>query len=286
MTHTHTNTTRRRGAAMMELVLVLPLILVVLALLFYLGRLETRTQRTQVMVRYEAWRAAAGAPGPNRDEPRGNLTLDRTFHTGGASRIEGTDFGDSYFESGGSLDAFDEFVRGGEQYSEYAGTMNEAFAWVPGRVGSDARNSNSVNRAFNVWHEDAVADWARVASVWSNEENMARTNPGEDAIHRRHYRTAGDWSHTENWRASAHRWQRVGGSGEIHTLRAMRDSFYLDFDGSLDGVDGETSTEYNGRNVQIPGDNLAGQVRKMYLQPVGYRGPDLGVSNDEDADPI
>lgn len=284
MTHT-TGNRNRHGVAMMELVLVLPLILIILALLFYLGRMETRVQRTQVMVRYEAWRAAAGAPGPYRDQPRGNPTLDRTFHSGAASSVDGAAWDSDNFETGGSLNAFEEFVAGGEQYSEYAGALNEAYAWVPGRVGSDARGSNSVNRAFNVSHADAVGDWARIAGAWSNENNMARTNPGEQAIHRRHYRTAGDWSHTENWRASAHRWQRVGGIGELNTLRAIRDTFYPDFDGSLDGVDGQTNAEYSGRNVQVPGGNLAGQIREMYLQPVGYRGPDLGVSVDEDADP-
>ena len=126
-----TSRRRRRGTAMIEAVIVLPFIFFTLALVVYFGFQIERLQRATVVDRYESWRGAARAEGPQASTLNGRRTreLSETFFAGDTPAellIEGRDFfprephtewrnlvADEHAQAGTLADAyFDGFPRG------------------------------------------------------------------------------------------------------------------------------------------------------------------------------
>jgi hypothetical protein len=261
---------RRRGAVMAEFVLIIPLIVMLLALLLYLGRLVVRVHHASVMARYEVWRQVNDAPGPHSEGPAGEVSSDQqvllneTFFGGKASQIV-----QSHNNGGFPSEPYQQLIDTAGQFSPDARTLADTLIY---HSGGDYRGSSGHREGFATKYDNTVARWEGILSVGSRNVE----NPELSSLIRRHSRIGTDWPYTIDFRASADEWVDTQGT-DPHPLRARRDAFWLDFDQGLDSVDGSQSSEYHDSDSQHTGDNLAALVRRLYLQPPGYRGPKLEI---------
>jgi hypothetical protein len=251
---------------MSEMVMVAPILLLVLVLLFYFGALMPRTQRASMMARYETWRdAEVDAPGPASGVPGDHAQLNETFFEGYARSIE-IPLNDGYFPD----DAPDTFVALADDAPGGAGRLADAWVRLPG---GSPRQTPGRRELFEVLHGADLAMWDRL--IGEGGDDIDTVNPERTPLVRAHVRIAGDWSYTEDWRAAADGWPRLGDT-HPHHLRALRDAFLEDFDRELDEIDGDTAPEYaaepSGAEVWTDR-SLAGLIRGLYLRAHPYIGP-------------
>ncbi|MCE9592516.1 MAG: hypothetical protein K8S99_18570 [Planctomycetes bacterium] len=290
---THHRTPHRRGAVMSEMVLVLPLILLILALLIFFGYGMVRVQHSQVMDRYEAWRAAShtlyNEPGgssltvsrpPNADDTNAHQLLNETFFANNASSIT--------HSVGNSLsgDATEELISRTSGFSADAGNVARAvYNSLP-----DGRTDE-----FHVTHANTV----RALEMLNNDISHAHT------------RTAHDWLFNNGWVESFYRWnnlpplyanqmqqiddhvlllQRQVGM-TVQTVRNInveavveRDEGYVTWTRNgpiaspLNGVSEELYSDMDQglESLSGQGNGLAGAIRAMYLNNPAYVGPFMG----------
>lgn len=301
----------QRGAVMMEFTLLLPLFLVFLGLIFYMGMTMTRAGRASQAARYETWRdvawryldwhdvnwnaRTASTPkwpeyfdtGPSYDAgPGGEELMNREFYNGRTSFFDRTQR-DTYFPP----ELFDEMIRvAGEKNPDgMATTMMSSFLYKPS---GEPRFSRGERQVFEAAHADSLDLWQRIGRVMGGNGTDDRN--AEMAVRRGHIRIADEWRFIHDWTASHPMWSTFGSiiPGEVrqnsdkladphrtmHQMRAVRDAFFMDFDADIDAIDGENNDEYTdvAGGPQVPGDNLSGVIRGLYLNPPGYRGPIVG----------
>lgn len=259
------NRHRSLGAVMSEFVMVLPFLVVVLLLTIYFGDLVTKAQRTEVMTRYEAWREVQNAPGPSSNVGTAHTQLNQTFQRDKADEI-GNPVSDNYFPE----DAYDELIYNASDAGDLAGDYANALIYRPGQ---NHRFSRGRREMFTAQFDDLVNRWQRSGS--------SGDNPNDAPMRRTHVRIGTSWSFSNDWRAGAPDYPDVGG-GDPHHLRALRDTFFMNFDADLDAIDRSTSPEYNDdpNGPDNPGDTLAGTIREIYLSRIGYRGPTVNRWQD------
>ena len=230
--------TTRSGTAMGEMVLVLPLLFVILALLLYFGRGVVRVQHAQVMDRYEAWRQAAGAPGPAVGT--GNDELNQLFFGSSAASINYD--GSGWFPSQAADDLVDAAV------DRQAPNEYRVSQLVRAAI-SQSDNGRTVG--FATRHSNTVPLLGRFAGP----------------IRHGHTRIGHDWAHVNGWSVTTQsggglsgtsQWNRAGPYGP-NILAPVRDIHYPTFDADLAAI----------------GNPLAEAIRGIYLSRPGYGGPDV-----------
>ena len=234
----------RAGTAMGEMMLVLPLLMVILALLVYFGRGVVRVQHAQVMDRYEAWRQAAGAPGPGVQSASDNPQLNQLFFGANAAAIEHD--GSGYFPN----QATDQLIAA--VAARNAPTEYQLPELVTAIISQNPRGRTDT---FTTRHDTGVPLWQRFSRPTRH----------------RHTRIGHDWAHVNGWAAPGSGpgsgpvtpgldglsgWHRTGPYGP-NVLPPIRDVFFPSFDANL-------------ANVANP---LAGAIRDLYLSRPGYGGP-------------
>ena len=157
--------------------------------------------------------------------------------------------------------------------SSDAGALADAYIF---RADGEYRNSRGRQKVFGAGFAWTAGYWQSIQNLWpadKTEEELYDQNPGNQYMKRYFMRIGTDWPYTNNWQASYGHY-KGGGSDSSH-LRSLRDAFYLEFDQGFDSIDGDTNDEYSNAPSQTPGGNLAGLVRKLYLQAPGYQGPNV-----------
>ena len=232
-----------------EMVLVLPLLFVILALLVFFGRGIVRVQHAQVMDRYEAWRQAAGAPGPAMGGTPSNEQMNQLFFGAKADSIEYA--GSGYFPG----QAADQLLHEVSQW-EQSGSPSEFRLYDTGELLTTveailAYTDNGRTVAFKTQHANAVPLWERF----------------NGPIRHGHVRIGNDWAHVNGWSVTTaggagsleyRQWNRAGPYGP-NILRPIRDTHYPDLDADLTSL----------------GNPLAQAIRGIYLSQPGYRGPNV-----------
>lgn len=236
---------------MMEMVLAMPFIFLVLALLLFLGWGMERMHRAAVVDRYDAWRAAAKAPGPSREGPRTSTgQLNSTFFADGARELVDTPPKQIKFtvqrQWRNTISSAD------TEAGQFADRVNE--------------NLSKVQAArFKTVHTSTIPIWNKIG--------------GEKAIDHQHVRLGHDWRFTNHvveddgpqtmrwFDPGADRWFRLRTHSRegrfVPTLlrtRAMKDTYFQGLDQQV-------------RPVARSGNGLGRMVRSLYMARPRYRGP-------------
>ena len=223
-----------------EMVLVLPLLFVILALLFYFGRGIVRVQHAQVMDRYEAWRQAAGAPGPAAGGGVGSDQLNQLFFGANADSID-----------------------------------YDASGWFPpqaadGLVDAAVERQAPLEYRFPELVQAAVAradNGRTVAFATRHSNSVPLLGQFGGPIRHGHTRIGHDWAHVNGWSVTTQsaggllgvrQWNRAGPYGP-NIQAPVRDVHYPTFDADLAAV----------------GNPLAQAIRGIYLSQPGYGGPNV-----------
>lgn len=247
---------RRLGAVMSEMVLVMPLLVAFIAFLFFFGRGVVRVQHTSVMARYETWRQVTQGHGPYADGATGHALLNESFFAGNADLIEAR-IADNAMPD----DTYEELARFAEDISPDAATLTEVFLYRP--PGRDVRLPTGRRLVFAVDHDEPIPVW----------------QPLEGAIVRGHVRLGREWKFVNDPDAGPDTWRGNRGRFGPHLQRAVRDVpewYLLDLDELLDNLDNDTGYEYGDSSAghqHPPNDNVAGHIRRTYLNLPSYRGP-------------
>lgn len=149
---------------MAEMVLALPFVLVILVLLIFFGRGVVRVQHAMVMDRYEAWRRATGAPGPQFHEGTDNgEQLNATFFGGKAAGVRSES--DNYFPR----DANNLLIDAAAQYPSLAGEIAYAHIYSAdrGRAGRFATSHREPNRLMDYIDRPIESDHVRIGNEWA-----------------------------------------------------------------------------------------------------------------------
>jgi hypothetical protein len=170
------------------------------------------------------------------------------------------------------LDPYNEFISAANGMSSDAGALADALIYRADGAHRYSRGRQKVFGAQFRWTAWFFRSAQVTMGAGKNNEAGEKHNPGEDFMKRHFLRIGTDWPYQNKWQAS-HGHYKSGGGGDSRHLRALRDTFYLEFDQSFDAIDGGENAEYNGAPSEHPGGNLAGLIRKLYLRAPGYRGP-------------
>ena len=231
-----------------EMVLVLPLLFVILALLVFFGRGIVRVQHAQVMDRYEAWRQAAGAPGPAMGGTPSNEQMNQLFFGSKADSIEYA--GSRYFPS----QAADQFLHEVAEWELDPASQFRLYDTGELRATVEAvlaSTDNGRTVAFKTQHTNRVPLWERF----------------NGPIRHGHVRIGNDWAHVNGWSITAaggagspqyRQWNRIGPYGP-NMLRPIADTHYPDLDSDLASL----------------GNPLSEAIRGIYLSQPGYGGPNV-----------
>lgn len=143
---------------MMETVLVLPFILLILSLSVFFGFTAQRVQRSMMMDRYEAWRGAARAPGPQ-------------INIAGAIDVQNADAGDTFqmratfFDTDApatlGIEASDYFpLEAYDELEDFAGNHDTRAARLSESYFQELPRGRSMR--FIVRHDTAIPLWNRL----------------------------------------------------------------------------------------------------------------------------
>jgi len=194
---------RRRASAMIETVLVLPVVILILLLLLFFGRANVRVQHADMTARYDAWRRAARAPGPE-----GRLALNRTFFAGNANVLDRT--ANRWFPP-----------EPGEQLVTAAPTQ---------------ATSELVERALQ-----ALPRGRQVKITVRHEDRLALFDRLNRPILRSHTRLDGDWPFVRAWRDAGGTWRSSGPRTQL--APAVHETFWPNFDQRLAGASGSDAAQ-------------------------------------------
>lgn len=188
---------------MFEMCLTLPFILVVLLMIMHFGRGIVRVQHAMVMDRYEAWRRAAGAPGPSFDDTyEDGSELNETFFGGKASLMQST------IENAYPGDSYEALIGYASTYSAETGLLASLHL---GR-----------------------ADRGRYVLLRTTHPPRIRLmSPFERPISSDNLRIGNEWAWVNGWAIGTDGvWYRTGG-GPPNMPSAVRDLFFQEFDEAL-----------------------------------------------------
>lgn len=229
---------------MTEMVLVVPFFLIVISLLFYLGRGLIRVQHTQVVDRYEAWRAASGAPEPAANNTNNNTLLNQTFYSNKAVTME-----------------FDEHnVRVHEADDQFALTV-ESDPRLTAEGAKLAHEINSRNAAWFFAHVKSEHDMS--ASIWDKLDGP---------MYHTHIRMGHDWSFATLWRLDPDPdigWTSAGGGGRVET--SIRETYFEPLEDALTNL--VPSANDPTPQDTTPKPQLANRIKGLYVSSPHYRGP-------------
>ena len=209
---------RQRGTSMIEMVVVMPMLIFIFLMLIFFGRGMMRTERAVMNVRYENWRHATDAPGPQTDGTAINGQLNATFFGSNAQTLAIEHHREDQRVEAAWVDAA---MQADNETAEFAASTA---SHLPAHLGTKLRVRHQMEPIYEAF---------------------------EGEVLRRHQRMHSDWRYADGWRydAEADAWHHADPYRDHD--RAIRDRYLGQLDNQLEYLAGGNTLAQHIRGVYL-----------------------------------